>query len=431
MNYNEAREYLDKAPVGGTDIGLDSVTALANALGNPQDNLKFIHISGTNGKGSTQAFISTILTKAGYKVGRYVSPTVVCYEERIQVNGEYITKEALARLTTGVADACDRLNAKGIYPTAFEIETVIAFLYFVECGCDIVALETGMGGTLDATNIITTTVVSVIASISMDHMDFLGDTLAKIAANKAGIIKPGRPVVSIKQEASAMKVLEEVAKEKGSALTVADPDDIFDVKLSDMAMTFSYKAKSGLMENLTPGLVGMYQKDNAILAIETIGVLTTLGYKVSREDIYAGLAETVWVGRFTKIGDNPRIIIDGAHNEAAAKRLAETLGNYFTNTPIIYIMGVLRDKEYNKILDYMLPYAKEVLTITPNNPRALSASELADVITSRGVRATVMGSVKEALKEAIKKSEKDSIILSFGSLYYLGEVIGAYEELSK
>ena len=156
-----------------------------------------------------------------------------------------------------------------------------------------------------------------------------------------------------------------------------------------------------------------------------------MGYKVSREDIYGGLAETVWVGRFTKIGDNPRIIIDGAHNEAAAKRLAETLGNYFTNTPIIYIMGVLRDKEYNKILDYMLPYAKEVLTITPNNPRALSAGELADVITSRGVRATVMGSVKEALKEAIKKSEKDSIILSFGSLYYLGEVIGAYEELSK
>lgn len=432
MNYQEAREYLDTANTKGSVYGLESIKTLLEKLNNPQDKLKFVHISGTNGKGSTLAFISTVLKVAGYKVGRYVSPTVICYEERIQVNEEYITNDALARLTTIVKKAVDEITVeRGFTPTAFEIETAIALLYFVETQCDIVTLETGLGGSMDATNIITTTVVSVIASISMDHMNILGNTLEEIASAKAGIIKPNVPVVSAIQKPEAMAVIEKTAKEMNSELTVVNRDGVYDVSRENFIQKFSYNGKYNVYKNITTQLCGSYQIDNAILAIEALACLSRNGFTIPKECIYKGIADAVWVGRFTKVSDEPLIFIDGAHNEAAANKLSETLEIYFTNKKITYIMGVLEDKEYDKILDIMLPHANTVLTITPNNPRALSAEALAEKINAKGVTSKSFASVRDALIDAIECAGKDSVVLVFGSLYYLGEVLQAMKEFSR
>ena len=430
MNYKEARNYLDTAALKGSVYGLESIKALLEELGNPQEQLKFIHASGTNGKGSTLAFISTILKYAGYRVGRYISPTVICYRERIQINEEYITEEALARLTEKVAKAVEAVEEKhGFRPTAFEIETAISFLYFLENDCDLVALETGLGGLTDATNIVSTTILSVIASISMDHMAILGDNIASIATNKAGIIKPGIPVVSLKQVPEAMEVIIDYAEKQESRLYVADPSLAYDIKAKDLLMSFSYKSAFFELNNLKIGLVGLYQISNATLALEAIGILKSLGYNITENDIRNGLCNTKWIGRFTKIHDNPTIIIDGAHNIDAAFKLRETLDSYFTNKAITYIMGVLKDKEYDKILDIMLPKTNQVVTITPDNSRALDGRELAKLIEARGIPAYYAASVKEALEKAIVLAGNDSTILCFGSLYYLGQVIKDVEEL--
>lgn len=432
MTYEEARQYLDNATLRGSILGLESITTLLSYLGDPQDDLKVVHISGTNGKGSTLAFISTILKAAGYKVGRYISPTVICYEERIQVNEEYITNEALTRLTELVSHAVERMEReKGYSPTAFEIETAIAFLYYRECGCDIVVLECGMGGDTDATNVVKTTLVSVIASVSMDHMGFLGNTLGEIASHKAGIIKKGIPVVTTRQKPEAMESIRKKAYESGSALTVADAGKAYDIRSQDLRLHFSYNCTKGSYRDLETGLCGAYQIENALLAIEACEALKDLGYSISEEDIRRGLKDTVWIGRFTKIHDDPVIIIDGAHNEAAALKLAETLEMYFTNRKLMYIMGVLKDKEYDRILDIMLPYASKVVTVTPPNPRALSAKDLADIISSRNVCAVPAGSIKEAVIKAIDTATQDTAILCFGSLYYLGDIIRAVDGLSR
>ncbi len=428
MTYEEAREYLDNVSVTGSILGLESVTALMKHLGDPQNDLKFVHIAGTNGKGSTLAFISTILKEAGYKVGRYISPTVICYEERIQVNEEYITKEALSRLTEQVSLAVEKTKEKDhMTPTAFEIETAIAFLYFKECGCDIVTLECGMGGDTDATNIVTTTLVSVIASISMDHMGFLGNSLAEIASHKAGIIKKGVPVVTVSQPKEVIDVISKRAKDLGCKLTLADKSNISGIRGENLKLSFSYNSTKEPFNDLEVSLPGYYQTENASLAIEACLCLRDLGFTISTEDIRRGLASTVWVGRFTVIGEKPLFIIDGAHNEAAASMLAQTLEIYFTNRQLIYIMGVLGDKEYNRILDIMLPFAKSVFTVTPPNPRALPARDLAEEIRRRGVAAVSTDSIEEAVRSAMESAKEDSVILCFGSLYYLGDVVRAAE----
>ena len=251
MNYTEARVYLDEVSKYGSVLGLESMRELLDRLGNPQNELKFIHISGTNGKGSVLAYLSTILTGAGYRTGRYISPTLFSYRERIQVDQVYIEKESLARHVTAIAAAAEDMQKAGLpSPTVFEVETALAFLYFKEKHCDIVTLEVGCGGLLDATNVITTTLVEVIASISMDHMDVLGDTLAKIAAQKAGIIKPNTLVVSAHQEPEAAQVIEETCQRQHSGLQVVDEGQLRDVHYGADMQTFSYKN----WENMTSGL---------------------------------------------------------------------------------------------------------------------------------------------------------------------------------
>lgn len=420
MNYTEARAYLNRAGKYGSVLGLKGMKELLKRLGNPQDTLKFIHIAGTNGKGSVLAYVSTILQKAGYHIGRYISPTLFTYRERIQVNGEPIEKAALALLTEQTAAAAAAMTAAGLpHPTVFEIETAIGFLYFRDKQCDLVVLETGLGGAEDATNVVTTTVMEIFTPISKDHMNFLGDTVSEIALNKAGIIKPGTLVVSAIQERQVMTILEQAAERNMAALRTLQPDQIRDITYGWQQQRFSY----GGLEQLEILLAGTCQIDNAALAVEAIKGLRTLGYQISDEQIRAGLAQTRWQGRFSTLMEEPIFIIDGAHNKAAAEFLKNSVEMYFTNRRIFYIIGVFKDKEYEEIIRLTAPAAEHILTIqTPNNERALDAETLADVVRKYNPSVEAAASIADAVGKSLQLAGKDDVIIAFGSLSFLGEL---------
>lgn len=404
MNYAEARVYLDEVSKYGSVLGLENMRELLDRLGNPQDDLKFIHISGTNGKGSVLAYLSTILSGAGYRTGRYISPTLFSYRERIQVDEQKIEKESLARHVTAIAKAIDEMKAENAgNPTAFEVETALAFLYFKEKDCDIVVLETGLGGALDATNIIKTTVMEVIAPISMDHMEFLGDTLEKIAMQKAGIIKPHTSVVSASQEADAKKVLANVCKENRCSMYMVDPTQITDVIYDVDEQQFSYKN----WKDIKITLAGSYQILNAALALEGVEELRRLGYHLTDEQVRKGLYRAVWCGRFTLLSKNPAVIIDGAHNPGAAKELKHSLDLYFKGKNLYYIFGVFQDKDYQEVIRLTAPMAKHIITVqTPGNPRALPANELKEAVHLVNPSVEAAQSIQEAVKKVYKWQKK-------------------------
>lgn len=421
MTEKETYEYIQSLQSLGSHLGLESVTELCRRLGNPQDELQFIHIAGTNGKGSILAMISETLAACGYKTGRYISPTVADYRERFQINGRMISKKSLCGYVERIKAVCDAMEEEGLpHPTPFEFETALGFLYFKEKHCDIVVLETGMGGTTDATNIITTTLIAVLASVSMDHMQFLGNTLTEIAGVKAGIIKEGIPVVSTWQEPEAEAVFRKTCREKGAVLHPADREKAKLTGATERGLRFSYKGHTGMKLSLR----GTYQLANAAAALEVLDCLREkFGYHLPEEKIKTAFAEIVWPGRFEKIAKKPDFYIDGAHNEAAAKSLAETVRFYFTNRKIIYIMGVLKDKEYDKIIQATYPLADSIITVkTPHNERAMDAYELAQAVAVYHRKVTVADSLEEAVEMAYLIAGDDAVIIAFGSLSYLGEL---------
>lgn len=419
MNYTEARVYLDEISKYGSVLGLESMKELLDRLGNPQDDLKFIHISGTNGKGSVLAYLSTVLSGAGYRTGRYVSPTLFSYRERIQVDREYIEKDALARHVTKIAAAAKDMKAAGLAgPTAFEMETALAFLYFKEKHCDIVVLETGLGGLLDATNVIRTPVIEVIASISMDHMDCLGDTLEKIARQKAGIIKAHTAVVSAAQQPEAAKVIADTCKEKGCSLRTVDPAQLRDIHYGYDVQGFSYQT----WENVRITLAGSCQIENAALALEAVEALREAGYRLPDEQVRAGMLNTVWRGRFTLLRRDPVVIMDGAHNPGAARELKRSLELYFPGRRIHYIMGMFKDKDFQTVIEITAPLAENIITVeTPRHPRALSAQALKEAVKTVNPRAKAADSIAQAVKMSLEQADKEDVIVIFGSLSFLDE----------
>lgn len=427
MNYEEARVYLDNVAKYGSVLGLDAMRELLRRLGNPEKGLKIVHIAGTNGKGSVLAFLSTVLTESGYRVGRYISPTLFSYRERIQVDGEYIEKEPLARLVTRIREASEAMDRDGLRtPTAFEIETALGLLYFAEKKCDIVVLETGMGGRDDATNAIAEVMMEIFASISLDHLGVLGNDLTEIAECKADIIRKNSLVISAFQKEEAAEVLKRTAAERNAKLITVDPGQISDVKYGYEEQSFSYGAE----KNIRIHLAGAYQIENAALAWEAVQGLRSLGFRISDEAFRRGMEKTVWRGRFTCIHREPLVIMDGAHNEDAAKKLAASIETYFPGRKISYIMGVFKDKEYEKVIRITAPYAAKVTAVeTPGNPRALPKEELKKVWETFGVPVTTADTIAEAVKENIKSAEKEEIILVFGSLSFLGEAEKAVKEL--
>ena len=420
MNYKEARVYLDEVSKYGSVLGLDNMRELLERLGNPQDDLKFIHISGTNGKGSALSYMSTILSGAGLRTGRYISPTLYAYRERIQVDGEMIDRESLAALVTVVKEAVDAMEAeKKGSPTVFEVETALSFLYFKEKKCDIVVLETGLGGTLDATNVVKTTVMEMISSIGMDHMEFLGGTLQEIAENKAGIIKPRTWVVSAEQDPQAAAVIRRVCREKECRLSVVDPDAFQDVHYGYDRQTFSYKD----WKDVEITLAGTYQVINAALALEAVEALRNLGYSLTEEQVRKGMKEAFWRGRFSVIHKSPVVVIDGAHNPAAAKVLKDSLETYFQGKDLHFIFGVFADKDYQSVISMTAPLAKHIITIqTPDNQRALPAEQLRDAVAKVNPSVEAAGSIREAVRKSMENAQKEDVIVAFGSLSFLGEL---------
>jgi len=423
MNYREAMQYVDELRPLGSVMGLDTMRRLCAALGDPQDRLKFVHIAGTNGKGSVLAYVSMIMQEAGYRVGRYISPTVKDYRERFQVNGREITQSGLCKYLEPVKAAATRLEAEGFaHPTLFEVETAVAFLFFLDKECDLVVLETGLGGALDATNVVNTTLAAVFASISMDHMDVLGDSIEEIALAKSGIIKNKCYAISAKQSPEVMKILRQSALVKKAKFLTADISRAKRIRYGVTKQSFDYDK----YKELEISMLGQFQVENAVLAVETVLALVRCGYKVPEEKLKSGLLQTRWHGRFDVIAKRPLFIADGAHNEDAAKKLAESIRFYFTNRKIIYIMGMLQDKEYDKMIRHTFELASHIITVTPPiKERALPALELAQAAREYHSAVTAADSVQEAVEIAylLTGKDKDAVIVAFGSLSYLGELM--------
>ncbi len=424
MKLDEAIEYLTSLKGGGIEPGLSRIRDLLEIMGNPQDSLRFVHIAGTNGKGSTLAFIAGVLLEAGYRVGTYTSPAVFDYRERFRTGKKSlrnITGNELVRGVTTVRAAVLEMEKRGVdTPSSFEAETALAFWYLKEKNCDIVVLETGMGGDEDATNVIGAPLAAVITSIGYDHMAFLGDSLDRIAAKKAGIIKKGCTVVTGSLPEEAERVIRKRAEDLSCGYITINKEAIRDrkVRKDSFRQVFDY----GAFRKLCIGPAGKYQLGNAALAVETVLALREKGIVVSDEAIYRGLETVKWPGRFEKISDRPIIVTDGAHNEEAAVKLRESIDFYFTNRHIIYIMGMLKDKEYDRVCEIMGDAADAVFTVSTPGARSLSAIELAGTMKRYNPNVTAADSSEEALELAGLMAGREGVIIIFGSLSFLRNI---------
>lgn len=418
MTYEEAAEFADSTKKYGSILGLESIRNLMQELGNIQEQLHIIHVAGTNGKGSVCAFLSAALTEAGYRVGRYNSPAVFERREVFRIGETMISKEEYAAVFERVQTACEMLTKRGCpHPTVFEVETAAAFLWFYEKKCDLVLLETGMGGETDATNLITHPVCSVLTSIGMDHMQYLGNTIEEIAKVKAGIIKKGCPVVALKQSDGVCEVIKNKAEECGSRCVLVEVPQymqeapIWGTTLQDVHYGSVHTA-----------LGGVWQRENLSLALAVLKLLEESDYPITKEAVQSGIAKTIWHGRYEVLQTEPLFIIDGAHNPIAAKRLKETIEKDFTNREIIYIIGVLADKEHEKMLRLLLPGAKAVFTVTPDSPRALDGESLAKEAQKYADNIWYVPDIGKAVKMAKETAKESDVILAVGSLSYLKEV---------
>ena len=377
MDFLEALNYLEKVrSQKGIVLGLDTMRHLMAKLNNPQDKVKFIQVAGTNGKGSTAAYLTSILSEAGIKVGRYTSPAVFSSTEQYFACGSCISESEYAKGVTAVAEAAASLD--GETPTAFEQETALAFWYFAQKGCELAILEAGLGGDMDATNIVTTTVCSIITSISMDHCRILGNKISEIAAHKAGIIKPGAPVICIEQKEDAMEPIRAAAK--------AADTPLYEVHRDEVRQIFSDKRESIVFfrefENLHLKMLGSCQPENAALAVQAASVLSR-SYPIEKKHIYDGIEKTRWGGRFELHSGSPDIILDGAHNPDGIRRLRESVNQMFGAVPICYVCGVLADKDYEKEIEILFGSASNVFTVTPPSPRAMKSTDLKAAIKKR------------------------------------------------
>jgi len=414
MDYKEALDYIDGARWFGKEPSLRRISELMELLGNPQKKLKFVHIAGTNGKGSCAAMLASILKVSGCRTGLYTSPYLYRFNERMQVNGEQISDEALAKCVSAVKERAEKMEE---HPTEFELMTAAAFIFFLSEKCDIVVLETGLGGRFDATNIIDAPECSVIMNIGLDHTTVLGDTLEAIAAEKAGIIKAGSPCVVYEQDESVMNVFLEKCTAVGSELIHPDFSEIkleFD---SVEGQVFSYKG-----DNFALPLLGAHQRKNAATVLEAVKVLKKRGWSLEDDSVEHGLYAVSWPARFEVCSEEPLFIVDGGHNPQCAQTVADNLLNYFPDKHKIILIGVLRDKDYVSIADILNTAADEYICVTPDSPRALEASELAKALEKYGKDVTVCDSIADGIETAKEMSDKRTVVCAVGSLYLAGSV---------
>jgi len=419
MNVQQALDYIHSLARFGSKPGLERIRALTERLGNPQDKLKFVHIAGTNGKGSTAVFIASITASAGYRTGLYTSPFIVDFNERIKLNGENIPNEELAEYTGKVKAVIDEMIAQGMeHPTEFEVITALAFLYYYEKKCDLVVLEVGLGGRFDATNIISSSVVSVITKIAMDHMEYLGDTLEKIAFEKAGIIRENGRVVTYPQERPAHETIEAVCKDRNAALYYARPDVLSGVKLKKGKLTFLHQA----LGKLETSLVGLHQVYNASVALKAVEVMIENGFPIQPGHIRLGLKNTFWPGRFELLRTKPDFYVDGGHNPDGIRSFVDTFQQIYPGRKAIVIFGVMKDKEYETMVAALSAITERFIAVTPDTPRALPAENLAKVMSVYCQKVECSDTIREAVEKAMNLASANDIIASLGSLYYIGQV---------
>lgn len=423
MNYNEALSYINDKDKYGSRLGLDSIGKLLELLGNPQNDLKYIHIAGTNGKGSTASYISSALSSAGYMVGLFTSPYLESFNERMQISGQDIPDHALARITLYVKEAADKMVSEGWeHPTTFEIVTAIAFYYFKEEKTDYVVLEVGLGGRFDSTNIIEQSLISVITTLDYDHIDVLGNTMGEIAYQKAGIIKDNGLIVSYPQGQEALNVLREVADEKNADFHLVDLDNVSIHDESEFGSTFDFKFNDLLLENVKISMLGQYQIYNASMAISALLLLREKGLlNIEDKAIYEGLAKANWRGRLELMGHNPRILIDGAHNLQGMENLVKAL-ELFKYDKLILGIGILGDKDYKEMIKAIMPKVDKLVVTEVNMPRKLDAEELAKEVKNYVDEVYIEKDIKKAVDKTISLANKNDLLVFGGSLYLIGDI---------
>lgn len=420
VNYKEALDYLHGTLKFGIKPGLENINSLLRLMGDPHRKLKYVHIAGTNGKGSTAAFISSILIESGYRVGIFTSPSLQRFTERIKINGKEISEDELAGLTGFVRENVSRLIGKGgAHPTEFEIVTAIAFEYFFRNECDIVVLEAGLGGRFDSTNVIDSPEVSVITNIGYDHMNILGDTLEKIAFEKAGIIKQNGHVVLYPQIKEVEEVFDSVCHKMDAVLYKPEFGALDMINSGIEGQTFNWRQ----YKSIKISMLGDHQTSNAVIAIEAAEVLKRKGFEcITDKSIFEGLKNARWPGRFEIVKKDPVFIIDGAHNAQGAYVLSNNLVKYFPDKKKIFIVGVLRDKDYVSVLKPVIPLADSFIAVTPHSDRAMPAGDLEMFLRPYCKNVTIGDTIMDAVERAVSMASGDSVICAFGSLYYVGEI---------
>ena len=416
MTPKEAIDYIESYTWSKTRLGLERTRDLLEAIGNPQKKLKFIHITGSNGKGSTCAILDQVLRCQGYTTGLYTSPYVVDFYERIRVNGENISPDALARITGRISAIADRMDD---HPSQFELVTAVAFEYFKEMNCDIVVLEVGMGGALDSTNVIDSPEVAVFTNIGLEHTEYLGSTIEEIATTKGGIIKPGCSVVCYDSGNAANNTIKGICEDLKVPFRLADFSAIKPVSHSLKGQEF---IRNGVSYRFP--LLGAHQLKNAEVAFEVIETLRERGFEINDDAVYNGFKNVSWIARFEVLSHDPLFILDGGHNPQCAEALAQVIGEYLPDSKITFITGVLADKDYRKMIASVSPFASRFVCLTPDSNRALKAEDLVDVLKGMGFEAIACDNAADAIREAKKTPEP---IVAFGSLYMAGAILTEFK----
>lgn len=426
MNYNQANEYLNKAYTRGSHPGLSRVVRLLDNLNNPQNQLKIIHVTGTNGKGSVCAMLEQALCAAGIKTGLFTSPGLTRINECYRIGGEAVSDEAFAGIIECVKSAEAKIPPDAT-PTGFELETAAALELFRRAECEVVILETGMGGMLDATNVCASPLLSVITDIGMDHEAFLGNTIKDIAVHKSGIIKPNRPVVfggTDDTDKEALRIIKDRAAELNSPLTVTEHDRVRNIKYSLSGTEFEFDLFSSNHKLRLP-LLGLYQPRNCAVALTALEVLKDLGLSIDASSAADGLSRTVWRGRFEILSREPLIIYDGAHNPHGMNMCVKSIEQYL-GRKINVLMGVMADKNYDLMLDMLCPYVDTAFTVTPDNPRALHADKLAECFRERDVNVSCFESIDSGVKSAVSQSKESGLpLVILGTLYMYRDIVDA------
>lgn len=420
MDYRQAVEFVESSSIVRERYGLEKLQQALHLLGDPHHHTEFVHIAGTNGKGSTAAMTASVLQTAGYRTGLYTSPHLMRYNERMQIDGVPISDEDFVEAASQVQRVCEQL---GGVPIVFEVLTLMALWYFAQQHCDIVVLEVGIGGLLDSTNVIPSPKAAIITQLGMDHTETLGNTLEEIAAQKGGIVKEGTPTVMALQEPSAVAIVQQICDKHHAPLALADPERLRVLDASVAGQTLEDREYG----KLVLPLAGAHQRKNAANVLEAVAMLRTQGYRISDDDVREGIAKTVWPARFERLSTAPDFILDGGHNPQCLHAATAALREYYPGQKVVFLVGMMADKDTDHMLAEMASIAKSFVCIRPDSPRAMQPQLLTQQLTERfHLPACACGSVHEGIAEATRQAGKEGVVCALGSLYLAGEVRAAF-----